>query len=160
MVDKIIHYDKEKFRKGGIYAALLPLIIGIALAIAPIANGAFNSSFYLWPVIILSFVLVAPIVAISSVRELKRRAPFKRNEIFYVGIAKSSLATFCVAMIYNLFFAGVFIAGVGVSLDSIMLMLGGTFIFGGVMQFIFWLVIIVPLTMLCTMIFENIVNPK
>lgn len=160
MVDKVIHYNEEKFRKGVIYAALLPSIIGIVLAIALIANGALDSSFFLWPAIILSFVLVAPIVAISSVRELKRRAPFKRKEIFYVGIAKSSLATFCVAMVYNLFFAGAFILGVGASLDSIMVMFGGTFIFGGVIQFIFWLVIIVPLTLLCAMIFESTVSPK
>ena len=159
MTHETIPYDENKFRRGGIYATLLPITIGVSLGIMSVINWSTDSSFFILP-IIFSFTFIAPIVALLSVRELRRRAPFTREEIFHIGFIKSSSANFYVAVIYNIVIVGMLLVISDGNRVDIMMILGGVFVFGGFIQFILWLVITVPITMFCTMIFEKTVIPK
>lgn len=159
MSEKAIPYDKDKFLRGGIYAVLIPVIIGVALSVITVTNRSTGFDFYLWP-IICCFIFIAPVVAISSVKELKKRAPFSKEEIFQVGQVKSSAANFYVAIIYNIGFVIYLIGLDGIARSDTMMILFFVFVFGGIIQFILWLVLTVPLTMLCTTIFEKAVSPK
>ena len=159
MEETLIQYNKEKFRKGGIYAALIPIALGLTVFIAILAYAQLDKIFYEIP-IMFSFVFIAPIVATLSVSELKRRAPFTREEVLQVGIRKASLANLYVAIIYNFALAVILIKEASNNGIGIIALFSLVFIIGGIIQFVLWLFITVPLTMLCTMIFEKVVISK
>jgi len=185
--DKINSETNLRFLIGGIFAAALPVMIGIVLFAIPIiaendssctyrafrANDDVTSlcqfyhwmdkSFY-WPImmpIILSFIFIAPIVAIRSISELRKNDLITWHNIFIVSFSNSTKVNFWVAILFNsVVFLMLIAAAIGMS--------GGGNIFGSMImalfylaliQFVLWLCITVLLSLICAAIFGLTVKP-
>lgn len=158
MFDRTIPYDKIRFRIGRICAAMLPVIIGVVLLIRTYKMSSVDYWLIYLPVII-SFIIVAPIVASICVYHLKKNAPISRDDILTTSFKKSSKANFWVAMICNFLFVIILLGAGGYPitfLKEIVLFV----IISSIVQAFLWLIITIPLAFICAIIFELIARPK
>jgi hypothetical protein len=154
----MIPYDKNKFRMGGICAAMVPVSIGIALLIRTIKMDD-PDDWFIYSPIIISFIFIAPIVASICVRHLKKNAPVNREDILTTSFIKSTKANFWTAIVYNVIFTIILLVAGGhpnTHFKDIAL-----FFFGSsIVQAILWLIVTIPLSFICAIIFELIARPR
>jgi len=179
--------QNKKHILGGICAAALPFLIGIILfAIPIIAEGDPSCTFrafrakntsaicgiyqnigeeFYWFImlpIILSFIFVAPIVALMSISDLRTRAPITWRDIFITSMAKSTKANFWVALAYNIILTLILlVTSIGTAdLGSVLGILVIIPFYAAVVQFGLWICITLPLALICATIFGTVVRPK
>ena len=176
-----------RFLVAGMCAAALPVIIGLILLSVPIiaesepsctyrgmrAKNVFITcqfyqelgySFY-WVImlpIILSFIFIAPLIAAMSISELRKNEAIIWGDIFLVSITKSTKANFWVVIIYNsivflmLIAAAFSTSGAG----NILAVIVAALFYLALIQFGLWLVITLPLAIICAAIFGLIIRPN
>ena len=159
-MNKTIPYNRTKFLLGGIYAALLPILIGLGLLAHIITQqiGDYEYWMIVFPVII-SLIFIAPIVALICVSHLRKNAPLNREDILTASFIESTKANFWTAIVFNfiLFAAVLFTTKEFNSFLNAFSSLLSIVVF---IQLVLWLMITLPLSFICTIIFELIVRPK
>ena len=169
---------------GGICATLIPVIIGITLLVIPtiiddklscrrtLNNRTYLEDFYcffgeeyyyfLLSPIFLSFIFVAPLVAFICVSKLLDEVEIEWGDIFRVSMSKSTLANLWVAAIYNIGLILIVLytavtSPVGLRAFYVFFII---LVITIIIQFILWLLLTLPLSLICGGFFGLFVRPK
>lgn len=161
MSDGSIFYDQKKFRIGGICACLPPMFIGVWLSIYPLL-GSFNTDEFYWFAALpmaFCFIFVAPLVAVICISHLKERSPITREDILTICFTKTSLANLWAALIFNSLILIISLI-LGQSNEGDWEYFATTVSVVSLIQLCLYLFITLPLSFLCAIIFELVVQPK
>jgi len=177
---------KFRYWLGGFVASLLPVVIGLRLALIPEAAGGaqschnhvtdvtFSCAFYrhfgdfyhlfIAP-IYMSLIFIAPIIAFTCVRKLLEENDLLWADIFHVSLMQSTKANIWTAVIYNIGILLIFLFSILdvnsiTQLTSTIIFIFFTFVIIIIIQFILWLFITIPLSLICASIFGLIIRPS
>jgi len=139
-------------RRGAVAACVIPMGLGLLSLISLLISPNFSGPFH-YSVFPISFLFVAPLTAWLACRRLKRLSDLKQlsrwRTSFFAGLGSASLVQFTIAAILTTILLIVVMIGGLRDGASWYYIIGNSLVYNGS----FWLLLTLPLTVICTTIF-------